>query len=83
MYFEIETRYKRYIHSLQSFKFLEHLVQILTWRRGGLPPINLTNKKTMKKELVKDSKSVFKKGESKMPKISFGGLHIKLFLKDL
>ena len=37
----------------------------------------------MKKELIKDSKSVFKKGESKMPKISVGGFHIKLFSKDL
>ena len=48
------------------------------------PRIDITNiKNPMKKGLIKDSKSVTKKGESKMSKISFGGLHIKLFLTDL
>ena len=41
------------------------------------PPINLTNiKNPVKKGIIKDSKSVTKKGESKMFKISFGSLHI-------
>ena len=62
MCFQIATRYKGYIYSMQNFKFIEHLVQILTWRREGLPPINLTNVKNHEKRVNKGFKICIEKG---------------------